>query len=194
MKRIALILLSLAFIWGCGGGDNNSGNEGNQDSTGTHVDSTAHDHDTGEADADLPDVDANGNFGGEVDGTGAQPVASLPELMEGQDSMEVTLTGTVTEVCQKKGCWMNMTIAEGQDLMIRFKDYGFFVPRNCSGKTATMSGMAKREVIEVDELRHYAEDAGKSTEEIEAITEPEERLTFLASGVIIEAPAETPAE
>jgi len=34
-------------------------------------------------------------------------------------------------------------------------------------------------------LRHYAEDAGKSKEEIEKITEPETNLMFLADGVLI---------
>ena len=38
----------------------------------------------------------------------------------------------------------------------------------------------------VDELRHYAEDAGKSKEEIEAITEPKEELKIIASGAALE--------
>ena len=33
--------------------------------------------------------------------------------------------------------------------------------------------------------RHYAEDAGKSKEEIEKITEPKIAYTFLADGVLI---------
>jgi hypothetical protein len=34
-------------------------------------------------------------------------------------------------------------------------------------------------------LRHYAQDAGKSKEEIDKITEPKHMLTFLADGVLI---------
>jgi hypothetical protein len=37
----------------------------------------------------------------------------------------------------------------------------------------------------VEELKHLAEDAGKSKEEIEAITEPKEELKFLATGVLL---------
>ncbi|PDH42356.1 MAG: DUF4920 domain-containing protein, partial [Rhodothermaeota bacterium MED-G19] len=33
--------------------------------------------------------------------------------------------------------------------------------------------------------RHYAEDAGKSSEEINKIIEPEISMTFLAEGVLI---------
>jgi hypothetical protein len=37
----------------------------------------------------------------------------------------------------------------------------------------------------VEELRHYAEDAGKSQEEIEAITEPKKTYSFVADGVLL---------
>jgi Domain of unknown function (DUF4920) len=73
----------------------------------------------------------------------------------------------------------------GKELMIRFKDYGFFVPKDCDGKTATIQGKVKKEVIDVATLRHYAEDAGKTKEEIEKITKPEEKYTFEAVGVIL---------
>jgi hypothetical protein len=42
-----------------------------------------------------------------------------------------------------------------------------------------------RYTISVDLLRHYAEDANKSIEEIEKINEPEYKISFLADGVII---------
>jgi hypothetical protein len=56
---------------------------------------------------------------------------------------------------------------------------------DASGRKAIMEGRAFREVLSVDMLRHYAEDAGKSKEEIEKIVEPETRLSFEASGVLI---------
>jgi hypothetical protein len=80
---------------------------------------------------------------------------------------------------------MNVDLGEGKQMMVRFKDYGFFVPKDADGKIAVMDGVAFREVLSVDMLRHYAEDAGKSKEEIEKITEPETRLSFEASGVLI---------
>ena len=39
--------------------------------------------------------------------------------------------------------------------------------------------------MSVDDQRHYAEDAGKSPEEIAAITEPKRTLSFTSSGVLI---------
>ena len=69
---------------------------------------------------------------------------------------------------------------------VTFKDYEFVIPIDSKGKTATVEGIAKREIIPVDLLQHYAEDEGKSAEEIAAITEDEVSITFEAVGVIIE--------
>lgn len=99
------------------------------------------------------------------------------------DSVDVTLKGTVNEVCQKKGCWMTMAAGEQNEMMVKFKDYGFFVPMDIAEREVILSGKAYYQVTPVDELRHYAEDAGKSAEEIAAITEPKRELRFLAEGV-----------
>jgi hypothetical protein len=107
---------------------------------------------------------------------------------EGKDSMDAVVRGKVESVCQVKGCWMNIVSEkEGkEEMFVKFKDYAFFMPLDLSGKTVVMKGKAFREVTPVDELRHYAEDAGKSQDEIEAITEPKEELKFMAIGVIID--------
>ncbi|MCH8553859.1 MAG: DUF4920 domain-containing protein [Schleiferiaceae bacterium] len=106
-------------------------------------------------------------------------------MLETTDSANVKIAGVITECCQKKGCWMDLELANGKSMLVRFQDYEFFVPMNSAGKETIIEGMAKRQVLDVDWLRHQAEDAGKSAEEIAAITEPEERLTFMATGVLI---------
>lgn len=96
--------------------------------------------------------------------------------------------GRVSEVCQAKGCWMNIVSDKNQQastMKVRFKDYAFFMPKDISGREVIVEGEASVQVISVDDLRHYAEDAGKTQEEINAITQPRRELTFLASGVIL---------
>ena len=61
----------------------------------------------------------------------------------------------------------------------------FFVPKDVSGEKVVLQGKAFRQVTDVAALRHYAEDAGKTRAEIEAITEPKEELIFIAEGVEI---------
>lgn len=106
-------------------------------------------------------------------------------LVQEKDSAILTVEALVTEVCQKKGCWMNLTdSSEDHDpMMVRFKDYGFFVPKDLAGQQVVVRGKVYREMTPVDELRHYAEDAGQSEDEIAAITQPREEIKFLATGV-----------
>ena len=131
------------------------------------------------------------DFKGETYGDGIQSARyieynDLLKKLNKADTVEATVHAVVSEVCQVKGCWM--TLGEGADareVMVRFKDYGFFVPKDIGGRKVLIEGQAFSTVIPVDELRHYAEDAGKSQEEIEAITEPETKLAFTATGVLV---------
>ena len=81
---------------------------------------------------------------------------------------------------------MKMDIGDGKEMRVSFKDYGFFVPTNLGGETATIEGIAKITTTSVEDLKHYAEDGGQSEEEIAAITEPEVAISYVATGVIIE--------
>ena len=82
---------------------------------------------------------------------------------------------------------MDVKMAEGDTMMVRFKDYGFFVPREGAEDLRTiMHGTAQMDTISVDLLRHYAEDAGDTKDKIMQITEPRFVLEFIADGVIIE--------
>ena len=68
---------------------------------------------------------------------------------------------------------------------MRFKDYGFFVPKNISGKKVVLDGRVRIDTTSVAQLRHFAEDAGKNKTEIEKITEPETNLNYEARSVIV---------
>ncbi|MEM6724309.1 MAG: DUF4920 domain-containing protein, partial [Bacteroidota bacterium] len=81
-------------------------------------------------------------------------------------------------------CWMRMTTEGGDEIMVTFKDYGFFVPVDLTGDVI-VTGKAYRQVTSVDELRHLAEDGGASEEDIAKITEPQQELRFEATGVKI---------
>ncbi len=120
-------------------------------------------------------------FGSDIRGEEAIPVARLLGNPGVWDGRTVLVEGPVAAVCQKKGCWMTMRDGE-RDMRIRFKDYGFFVPKDCSGRTARIEGVFSVQEIPVEEARHYLEDAGRG-EEASGITEPQKQLTLLASGV-----------
>ena len=130
--------------------------------------------------------DPNQYFGAKITADNAMTFNQLLTKMESSDSVQTKVVGTVESVCKKKGCWMNIVSNDtDKEMFVKFVDYGFFMPLDCEGRTMVMEGVAYREVTPVDELRHYAEDEGKSEEEINAITEPLEELKFMASGVVM---------
>lgn len=101
------------------------------------------------------------------------------------DSIQVKFKSNIKEVCKKKGCWMQMDLTENQQSFVKFKDYAFFVPLNADNSEAIINGIAFIDVVSVDELKHYAKDAGKSQAEINKIKKPEITYSFKATGVLI---------
>ena len=126
-----------------------------------------------------------GFYGKKITEKGAIPATDLVAKMGQKEKMPAKVEGTVESVCKMKGCWMKVKTGDGQTMRVSFKDYGFFVPKDIVGKTVVMQGTAETTTTPVDELRHYAQDAGKPKAEIEKITEPEKALTFVADGVIV---------
>ena len=101
------------------------------------------------------------------------------------NKMPLKIKGEILSTCPKKGCWMRIR-AEEDTILVRFKDYGFFVPKQgVEGKEVIINGDLSVDTLTVPQLRHYAEDAGKTLREIKKINDPEIILSFLATGVII---------
>tara|TARA_B110000046_G_scaffold108222_1_gene115555 strand:- start:5754 stop:6311 length:558 start_codon:yes stop_codon:yes gene_type:complete len=126
-----------------------------------------------------------GYFGKIIVAEGAKFIDEFASLMDGKDSLNVKIQAVAADVCQNKGCWMKVETADGSMMRIKFKDYGFFVPMDITGKNVIFEGVAFKDTTTVEDLMHYAMDGGQSEEEIEAITEPEISTSFLAEGVIV---------
>lgn len=128
---------------------------------------------------------AQENFGKQIDDRKAIAATALPAKMGDKAEIQAKVVGTVESVCQVKGCWMKVNLDNGETMRVVFKDYAFFVPKDIAGKTVVFEGAAKKTTVPVEHLKHYAQDAGKSKEEIAKITEPKDELTFIADGVIV---------
>lgn len=128
-----------------------------------------------------------GNYGNLVIEKGVITTADLLSKVESTGTFEGKITGVVQEVCTKKGCWFTMALPNGSSMRVTFKDYGFFIPTNSQGFPITLEGVATLSETDVETLRHFAEDQGKSKEEVAAIVAPKKEITFEATGVIITA-------
>lgn len=131
-------------------------------------------------------VSAQQYFGEEITNEDALTATELPTALADEGNQKTKVRGEVTGVCPVKGCWMTVNVGDNQEMMVRFKDYGFFVPKDITGQTVVIEGEALIETVSVDDQRHLAEDAGKSPEEINQITEPKTQISFVADGVIVE--------
>ncbi|MEP3837062.1 MAG: DUF4920 domain-containing protein [Algibacter sp.] len=120
------------------------------------------------------------------DAIAASSMAEHYKTMKSGDSINSKIIATVNDVCQAKGCWMRLNLDNENEVMVKFKDYAFFVPKDIKGKQVIVNGKAFVTEVSVDEQRHYAEDAGKSAQDIAAITTPKRTYSFEADGVLVE--------
>ena len=125
------------------------------------------------------------SYGESFEKEGIVDYKSQKELFLKNPNNSIKLKGDVISSCPMKGCWMRMAVEE-DTILVRFKNYGFFVPKfGIEGKSAIVNGNISVDTLTVAQLRHYAEDAGKSPFEINSIIEPEVTISFIADGVII---------
>ena len=111
--------------------------------------------------------------------------SKIENLYKSKEKFNTSFKAKVTEVCQMKGCWMKLDIGNKNEVMVNFKDYAFFVPKDIKGKDVIVSGEAYTRTISIDELKHYARDRGDSETIIEAIEKPKEIYSLTAKGVIL---------
>jgi Domain of unknown function (DUF4920) len=123
-------------------------------------------------------------FGIKTTAEGAVAANELTTVMAEKTTADIKVKGTVTEVCKAEGCWIRMQTGSGT-MLIKMKDHSFTVPLALNGKTIVADGTAELKETSVEMLKHYAEDAGKSKAEIEAITAPKKEIVLQAKGILV---------
>lgn len=99
------------------------------------------------------------------------------------NAYEGQIKAKVVDVCKAEGCWMKVERKDGTAMMVRAKDHAFLLPENIMGKTVVIDGSATVKETSEEMRKHYAEDAGKSKEEIAKIKGSEKDIQFSATGV-----------
>ena len=126
------------------------------------------------------------HYGQKIDFQGIDNYYSVKNDLLKVNKKHVKIKGKILSSCPMKGCWMKVNV-DNDTLLVRFKDYGFFVPKSgLEGKSTILSGIISIDTLSVAQLQHYAEDAGKSSNEINLIKNSQLTLSVLADGVLIE--------
>lgn len=134
--------------------------------------------------AHAPKVEESEAYGAQIELKEQAPeLGEVIASYERYENQPIQMEAKVINVCQTKGCWMALSSNTKEEVRVRFKDYGFFVPISLVGKTVRVEGELKREQISEKLAKHFKEDAGASQSEIEAVQGPVYEYTFTASGV-----------
>ena len=96
-------------------------------------------------------------------------VTAIPDLLARPDAYvgkTVLIEGTITEVCQNMGCWINIKdTSSGEVLQIKVNDGDIVFPKESVGKKAVAQGTFTKQVMTRDRLaawlKHEAEESGK---------------------------------
>jgi hypothetical protein len=67
-------------------------------------------------------------------------------LMKDKKADNIVVKGLVTDVCEKRGCWLTLKTDDGASFFVKMKDYAFFVPTALKGKNVVLEGNAEKEV------------------------------------------------
>jgi hypothetical protein len=131
-------------------------------------------------------AEAKKNYGKTFKVANVQTPEQLASQLEKTTKLEnVVVKGPIAKVCQAEGCWLMLKNTAGEDMLVKFKDHSFLVPKDLTG-TATVYGTATKKTISVAEQKHMAEDAGKTASEIEAINTPKTEVRIESTGIIVD--------
>jgi len=188
MKTIFTVLVAIGLLFGC--------TQENAEATASGSSKTARKGPTSQptkkkpasstqvAAADRLDAKVYDHFGdGVAKGADAITVASVAAEPKKHAGKKIRLTGKVSAVCKKKGCWMILTDGPTK-VRIKFRDYGFFMPLDCEGREAILDGNFDVEEVSVAEIKHLLEDEGKH-EEAKKVDKPRHEFTVMADGVAL---------
>ena len=123
---------------------------------------------------------------------GDSPTVTLGDVMKNSDKFigkTVIVEGQVQEVCQKKGCWMEVVSGDQESsIRVTFKDYGFFVPMDSHGMIARMEGQFDVKTLSKEDADHLEAEGAKITRNDDGTAN---ELAFVATGVELRKPQKT---
>jgi hypothetical protein len=131
-------------------------------------------------------IPAGSDFGAGLTLSEPTPLADVVRAPEKFEARPVLVRGRISDVCQRKGCWVVLRDG-GEQVRVRFHDYGFFLPTDIAGSEAFVEGLVKVEELSQKDARHYASESVAG--DPDSIVGPQREVGFTATGVrIVAAP------
>lgn len=101
---------------------------------------------------------AEAKFGGGAKFTEAIPMSTIMKNPESYVGKEVTVSGTIVDVCAKRGCWMQLsTDVKNEKVKIKVNDGEMVFPLESRGKKAAAKGQFKKMNLTLEQTKSYLE-------------------------------------
>lgn len=139
-------------------------------------------------------VFAAGAFAEKKFGTGAKFSEAVPmsAIMKKPDSYigkDVTVEGTIVDVCAKRGCWMKLTTDyKTEQVRIKVNDGEMVFPLESRGKKAAAKGQLKKINMTLEETKEYLQHiAEENKKPFDPSTVKEAMVVYqvMATGAVI---------
>ena len=105
-------------------------------------------------------TDTTETFGSLLDE--AVPLVQLADVGAGNVGETVRVEARVSQVCKGKGCFF-IAVDGNSTVRVSFKDYGFFVPTDVSGKRVMFVGEVVEIELSTEEAEHFTKDMGEAS-------------------------------
>ncbi|MBC7173202.1 MAG: DUF4920 domain-containing protein [Polyangiaceae bacterium] len=103
-------------------------------------------------------------FGAPIDP--ATPEVELSALVRSPEAYEgrsVRVRGTVHRVCQRAGCWIELTTEGVTPVFVPMAGHAFFLPRDAEGQLAEVEGTIELRVMGGNERAHLESEGATAT-------------------------------
>jgi hypothetical protein len=120
----------------------------------------------------------------------AIPMSTIMKNPESYVGKEVTVSGTIVDVCAKRGCWMQLTTdVKNEKFRVKVNDGEIVFPLEARGKKAAAKGEFKKITMSLEQtknfMQHIAEENKKKFDPA-TVKEPMVVYQVQASGAVIE--------
>lgn len=84
------------------------------------------------------------------------PITKLEKKPARYSGKQVKIEGTVRDVCQGRGCWIEVASADGASFLAKSLDESVLVPKDCKGRKVVVQGV----VTKLEPKGHEGHDHG----------------------------------
>lgn len=104
-------------------------------------------------------------YGAEFDGEReVVALATIVESAKKYDGKVVRTQGTITQVCKKMGCWIEVSAEGAGEVRVPMAGHSYFLPESVHGKKATIEGKVEVKPLTEEMKKHLEEEGAKATD------------------------------